>query len=52
MKNFRTNNVRTNLGFLNLERFLKEELILLYQFERHSFFLNGIYYVTLGRLEE
>ena len=53
MKHSRINNVNTNLGFFNLEeRFLKEESNLLYEFERHSFLLNGIYHVTSGRLEE
>ena len=48
MKNCRINNVHTNLGFFNLERFLKEESILLYKFEWHSFLLNGIYHMTSG----
>ena len=52
MKNFRINNLYTNLGFFNLERFLKEESILLYERERHSFLFNGIYHVMPGRLEE
>ena len=33
MKNFRINNIHTNLGFFHLERLLKEESILLYEFE-------------------
>ena len=52
MKNFRINNVHTNLESLNLKRFLKEESILLYAFERCSFPLSGIYHLTSGRLEE
>ena len=44
--------MHTNFGFFNLEGFLKVESILLYEFERHSFLLNGIYHVTSGRLEE
>ena len=42
------------LDFFNLRKkiFEKEESILLYEFERHSFPLNGIYHVTSGRSEE
>ena len=40
MKNFRINNVHTNLGFFNLERFLKEESILLY--ERNGIFFSSM----------
>ena len=52
MKNLGIKNVHTNLGFFNLEIILKEKSILLYEFERHSFLLSGIYHVTSGRLEE
>ena len=48
MKYFRINNVHTNLALT----FEKEESILLYEFELHSFPLNRIYHVTSGRPEE
>ena len=42
------------LHFFNLNKkiFEKEESILLYEFELHSFPLNGICHVTSGRPEE
>ena len=41
------------LDFLTLKAiFEKEESILLYEFERHNFPLNGIYQGTSGRPEE
>ena len=40
------------IQIFNLERFLKEESILLYEFEWHSFLPNSIYHVTSSRLEE